>query len=1116
MKLNFKTLAYFVSGAIMIAAPIAFIKSTHYSPRFEGDKKNNAQSWTGAEGYYKMLKSDPSTGLINEEGRALADQEALLRMQNTSKFRTNSALGLNWTELGPDNVGGRVRAIVFDKFNENVIYAGGVSGGLFKSTNGGSTWSPVNDQLSNMIIGCIDQDASGNFIYFGTGEENSGGDGNSAFIGAGLFKLNLATNAITSVTNTVSYRDIKNVKCHKTDPNVIYLGTFSNGFKISKNAGATWGSAKLSTTSASVATSGFINDIKVGTDGSYVFCSSAGIYRSIAGDEFVTAITPSISLISNSDRYSTELAIAPSNSNYIYAAGVRGDSKLGGVIYTENGGSTWYRIANASSTTFDPYISGGNGQGQYDNAITVSPSNPGLLFLGGVSYWKWNRVSPGIGTWNYAAYQFAVGSQQYVHSDIHTFEWDPFNSNKLIVGCDGGMFRSIDGGLNYSAINKGFNTTQPYAIGFERYPALGVSGFPMGGVACGNQDNGTTYIPGTWNGTKGAYPLGGGDGNFLEFSNIANDAVFTSIYYGQVDRAANKGPYGGSEFVDGEYSNVNGGPGTGAFASFVTPIKLWESTSDFTSIDSVYFTAPIITNNTAGLGDGTQKVFKSKVVRTDNSAILDSLYLTIVGLPTSGLNYTSPLTSTKVGTVVTTYTASVPFTIGSYSGFIVSSRFGADFGIFPEIDSLKITFTTAPTNGTLIKTLVTEAFNSGANVRVASEVTSGSKFPYTLTSTLPARSRVLVPDILQARLAIGLSGRVVVVKKPLNFSISPDWCTVASSVSRNETDANSPFTGVVQTMEWDPNGDNLYVGTQSGTLYRISHLKSLYDSVGVKSIDSLKANMIDSAGNSQRKRSPIRCTKIGTFPGGVVTSISVDPINGSKIIVTVGGYGTSPHVYFAANPATHPAALGLGLFSSKMGTGTTGLIANDPIYSSLIEVKNTNRVLVGTEHGLYATSDITVANPTWVKENNNKLPNVPVFMLRQQTKSNLDSYNSGMIYAGTHGRGIWASDTYYSQFTVGINEITPKDKTLVSEIKLYPNPTRDMVNLSFTIKKQENLTLSVYDLKGVLVITKILGKLPEGEQLMQIGTEELISGTYIVSLSSNTEIVGTNRLVVIK
>jgi hypothetical protein len=73
-----------------------------------------------------------------------------------------------------------------------------------------------------------------------------------------------------------------------------------------------------------------------------------------------------------------------------------------------------------------------------------------------------------------------------------------------------------------------------------------------------------------------------------------------------------------------------------------------------------------------------------------------------------------------------------------------------------------------------------------------------------------------------------------------------------------------------------------------------------------------------------------------------------------------------------------------------------------------------------------------------------------------------------------------------------------------------------MVNLSFTIKKQENLTLSVYDLKGVLVITKILGKLPEGEQLMQIGTEELISGTYIVSLSSNTEIVGTNRLVVIK
>ncbi len=71
-------------------------------------------------------------------------------------------------------------------------------------------------------------------------------------------------------------------------------------------------------------------------------------------------------------------------------------------------------------------------------------------------------------------------------------------------------------------------------------------------------------------------------------------------------------------------------------------------------------------------------------------------------------------------------------------------------------------------------------------------------------------------------------------------------------------------------------------------------------------------------------------------------------------------------------------------------------------------------------------------------------------------------------------------------------------------------------NLSFTISKSENLTLSIYDLKGVLVQNKVLGKLPEGEQLMQISADDLISGTYIVSLNSSSEIIGTNRLVIIK
>ncbi len=1125
MKLNLKSIAYLASGLVMIGAPIALIKSSHYTPRFEENEnsKNKAQNWSGAAAYYNLLKADPSTGLIDENARIAGQNEALARMNGGKNLKTSgtSALGLNWSELGPDNVGGRTRAICFDKMNNGVVYAGGNSGGLFKSVNGGTTWSPINDQLSNMIIDCMSQDATGDNIYFGTGEGQGalGGSGNSAFYGGGLFKLNLATNAVTSVTTTTAYTLINKVVCHNTDPNTIYLGTASNGFKISNNAGASWHSAKLATTSASVATSGYITDVKVATDNSYIFTYGSNVYISNSGNDFVALISPTV--ITATNRSSNEIAISPSNPNVIYLSCVNNTSLLGGVAQSIDKGLTWVKIANSSSTTFDPFKSGGQGQGDYDNCITVDPNNPYHIFLGGASFYTWMGNNSGVGVWVYAAYQFAVGTQQYVHSDLHTFVWDPFNSSTMLIGGDGGIAKTIDAGVSYVTSNKGYNVTQPYAIAFERYPSGGLSGIPVGGAMSGNQDNGTTYVSGLFNGPKGSYPVNGGDGNYCDFSHINSTAVFSSIYYGQVDRSATTAQNSGSEFYDAEYGSTaaanNNGPGDGAFASFVTPIRMWETTTDYTSIDSVDFTAISVKNNAAGTGNGGAKSFKSITLKTNNSAIFDSLYVTL-GSTKVGINYTVPnLTYTAIAGVGTgSYVVTKRdyyYTVSSNASTVTATSFVA----MNDYDSLKISFATAPTSGTTIKTELTQKYVAGGSVQINTKATTGVKFGFNLPINVPARATVRIPDIVQARLAVGVNGKVFVVKRPLNFSVTPDWVQVASSLSKDETNTVTGFSGVVHTMAWSPDGDHLYVGTDNGWLYRISHLHGLRDSVGDKSskhaVDSL-FNGINTTGNASNTLTPIRCTRIGVF-GNVITSISVSPNDGQKIVVTTGSYG-SPKVYYATAPDTHPTTATTGLFTAKMGVGATSLISNSPIYSSLIEYKDTKRVLVGTEFGIYGTSDITVANPVWTKENNNKLPNVPVFMLRQQTHNSADCYNSGMIYAGTHGRGIWTSDNYYDQSVVGINEITAKDKTIVSTIKLYPNPTSDITNLLFNIEKSESLMLNVYDLKGSLVISKNLGKLPEGEQLMQISVEDLIPGTYIVSLNSSTAIVGTNRLVVIK
>jgi hypothetical protein len=1127
MKLNFKTIAYFASGLVMIGAPIALIKSSHYTPRFEENEngQHKTQSWGGAAEYYMLLKADPSTGLINEEARTQAENEASLRMSigKNQKTSNTSALSLNWLELGPDNIGGRVRAICFDKNHQGVVFAGGNSGGIFKSTDGGSTWNPVNDQLPNMIIDCMSQDASGDNIYFGTGESQGfiNGDGNSAFVGAGLFKLNIATNAVTSVTTTAVFKNINKVVCHKTDPNTMYLGTANNGFKITNDGGATWHPSKLATTSAAQATSGNITDVKLATDGSYVFSAGSVLYISNNGDDFVSVITPTI--IAAGNRTSVEIAIAPSNPNIIYLSCVNGSSLLGGVAQSVDKGLTWVKTAQSSSTTFDPFKSGGNGQGTYDNAITVDPTNPYKVFLGGAAFYVWYGDNTGNGTWIYAAYQFAVGSQQYVHSDIHAFVWDPFNSSSFFVGSDGGLARTFDAGSTFASINKGFNVTQPYSVAFERFPNGGLNGVPVGGAMSGNQDNGTTYVPGTFNGPKGAYPVGGGDGNYCDFSHIAPSAIFSSIYYGQVERAATSTINGGTSFYDAEYGSAaagnNGGPGTGSFASFITPLRMYETVTDFKSIDSVDFTAISVINNSAGVGTGTTKIFKSKVIKTNNSAIFDSMYVTLASAPKAGFDIATPaLTYTALaGSGTATFVVTKRDYTTSFSGnssTITATSYTAQAG---DYDSLKISFVTAPASGNAVKTELTQRYNSGAEVKVVTNTAAGTKFSYNLPANLGSRQSVRLPDIVQARLAVGVTGKVFVVKKPLNFGITPDWVLVASGLSKDESNAASGFNGTVHTMAWSSDGNHLYVGTDGGSLFRISHLHGLIDSVGnAASLPAVDANFngLNTTAGAVNPNTKLRCTRIGVF-GAVITSISVNPKDTNAIIVTTGTY-SNPKVYYATNPTTHTVTSSLGAFTAKMGIGATGLIATAPVYSSLIEYKDTKRVIVGTEYGVYGTSDITALNPIWVKENNNKLPNVPVFMLRQQINNSAACYNSGMIYAGTHGRGIWTCDNYYNQSVVGIEEIAAKDKTIVSTIKLYPNPAKDFVNVTFNIEKSESLMFNVYDLKGSLVISKNLGKLPEGEQLMQIGTEDLISGTYIVSLNSSSAIVGTNRLVVIK
>ncbi|KUK57952.1 MAG: Uncharacterized protein XD81_1315, partial [Bacteroidetes bacterium 38_7] len=99
------------------------------------------------------------------------DNERPGKAQLQNQLKSGNAVSLNWQSLGPDNVGGRTRAIVFDKrdANYNTVYASSVAGGIWKSTNLGSTWVKVNQASSNLNVSCMVQ-SDNNDIYAGTGE----------------------------------------------------------------------------------------------------------------------------------------------------------------------------------------------------------------------------------------------------------------------------------------------------------------------------------------------------------------------------------------------------------------------------------------------------------------------------------------------------------------------------------------------------------------------------------------------------------------------------------------------------------------------------------------------------------------------------------------------------------------------------------------------------------------------------------------------------------------------------------------------------------------------------------------------------------------------------------
>jgi photosystem II stability/assembly factor-like uncharacterized protein len=418
--------------------------------------------------------------------------------------------GAGWTLLGPapitneywsgsDNASGRVVSIAVDPTNPARVYIGSASGGVWKTTNSGGSWAPLTDELSILTHGAVAIDPTNpSVIYAGTGEYSSGSGGD------GLFKSLDGGASWTRVATTAQVGDsTSRIIVDPQDPQRVFLAGGAGCFR-STDGGATW-SQRLGGSCSDLALNPVNPQIV------YAGRANDGVYRSLDGGNTFSKVWPSPA---NSNTRRIALSLCASTPSTIYCAITNPSNGLLGFYRSTNDGANWTQLTNTPDFP--------SPQGWYDLAVAVSPTDPNLVFCGGVSpeYAPAGiiRSTDGGSTWTET---MAGGEDRFVHPDVQTLAFGP--DGALWVGCDGGVWRSTNNGATWINCNATLTLAQNYAL--APHPT------DTGRMIGGTQDNGTIQRT-----TSNAWPqIFSGDGGYAAYD-ASNPArryvtyVYLSVY----------------------------------------------------------------------------------------------------------------------------------------------------------------------------------------------------------------------------------------------------------------------------------------------------------------------------------------------------------------------------------------------------------------------------------------------------------------------------------------------------------------------------------------------------------------------------------------------------------
>jgi PKD repeat protein len=474
---------------------------------------------------YEMIK-DPALGYPPLQRKINAYQK-MLNDQKDQLASESAIPGVEWIERGPDNVGGRTRALMFDPSDPTAkkVWAGATGGGLWYNndiTDPGSVWQNATGFMGNLAISCIDYDPSAiSTFYIGTGLSFAG-----ISAGEGIWKSTDggATWAQLSSTAGPAFGAIQDIRVTATGT---VLAASDAGFLRSTDGGTSW----------TTISSGSFADIEIAANGdiyaSTGVSSSGNLFKSTNDGQSLNDITP------QSGGFRIEIATAPSNANVVYAVAEGGSSQAQDLEWfkkSDDGGESWTDVTiplqlNSDCSQGPDFFT--RGQAFFDLILAVHPNDEDIIIAGGVDL---HRSMDGGDAWEPISYWTGTGCEDYAHADQHAIQFRPGFPDQAIFGNDGGIDYSTDVGSaadpSIERRIKGYNTVMFYSVAMANQAGSNV-------MIAGAQDNSTQRFnePGI-NSTRDVF---GGDGALTFIDQTNPNIQITSFVFNFVGRSTNAG-----------------------------------------------------------------------------------------------------------------------------------------------------------------------------------------------------------------------------------------------------------------------------------------------------------------------------------------------------------------------------------------------------------------------------------------------------------------------------------------------------------------------------------------------------------------------------------------------